>query len=95
MDIVMQDWLMRSCKTGFFRTPVLARLALTVCIIGSGCGHPPYNDVLLNSNGDPIRAEAVRNILNAPDLTDEEQRTALEELGITDDQMIDLLLRGN
>ena len=84
---------MKSYKTGFFRTPVLA-LALAVCIIGSGCGSPPYNDVLLDAEGDPIRAEAVLNIINDPDLTEEEQRQALRDLGITDDQVIDLLLRG-
>jgi len=84
---------MTTRKTGFFRTPRLARWLMVLGVIGTGCGSPPFNDVLVGPNGEQIRTDPIKRIFNNPDLTEEEQRQALRDLGITDEGLIDLLVR--
>jgi hypothetical protein len=58
---------------------------------------PPYlqdgNDIVLtDEEGNQIRLVQIERIVNDDDLTEEEKRQALEDLGITDDDLIDLLI---
>ncbi len=69
----------------------LAGVILAGCVGLCGC-QPPFNDVLEGANGVQIRLTAVDKILNNPDLTEEEKRQALRDLGITDEDLIDALL---
>jgi hypothetical protein len=62
-------------------------------VTGTGCKGPPFNDVLVDSNGEQIRSPEIQRIFDNPDLTEEEQRQALRDLGITDESLIDLLVR--
>ena len=79
----------------------LAGLIVAVLLGGAvvGCG-PPYLNVLIDANGQQIRADDITNILygdedgdGIPDLTEEEQRDSLRGLGITDERLIDALIR--
>ncbi len=58
----------------------------------AGC-EPPYDYVLRDNNGQPIRVEAVTDVLTDPDLTEQEQREALRALGIANENLIDVLIR--
>ena len=83
---------MTAHKTGFFRTRPFVRWLMVVGVTGTGCGLP-YNDVLIDSNGEQIRSPQIQSIFDNPDLTEDEQRQALRDLGITDESLIDLLVR--
>ncbi len=76
-----------------------ALIAVLLMAAGMGCG-PPYLDVLVDESGQQIRASEVLAIITndrdqdgEPDLTEEEQRDSLRALGITDEHLIDALLR--
>ena len=52
-----------------------------------------FSNVLTNANGDAIRLEAIESIVQDSELTTEEKREALRDLGITDEDYIDLVVR--
>ncbi|HSW45049.1 MAG TPA: hypothetical protein VLM89_05715 [Phycisphaerae bacterium] len=58
----------------------------------TGCG-PPVANVLVGANGESIRLSTVDAIYLNPELTPEEKRQALRDLGITDESLIDVLLQ--
>ena len=60
----------------------------------TGC-QPPYLDALVSPTGQQIRADDIVSILNNTDLTEEEQRGSLRDLGITDERLIDALIRAS
>lgn len=60
-------------------------------ILACGCG-PPFNDVLINEQGETVRVEGVQRILNDNELTEEQKRDALVRYGITDEALLDALL---
>lgn len=60
---------------------------------------PPYlqegNDiVLVDEDGNQIRLVQIERIVGDNELTEEEKRQALKDLGITNDELIDLLING-
>jgi hypothetical protein len=61
-------------------------------VVLNGCA-PPFDDVLVNDDGEQIRVEGVGKILDDDTLTEEEKRDALERYGITDEALIDALLQ--
>jgi hypothetical protein len=75
----------RWCEWGAFS--VLAALA--------SCGAPPaidYPNVIRTPEGRPIVLENISAIVDDPDLSDDEKREALRELGIEDEELIDAFL---
>lgn len=71
--------------------PLLMGFGLWMAFTSAGCG-PSYDDLLEGLNGS-IRLETVTEIVNDPDLDEDEKRQALRDLGITDEELIDLLVR--
>ena len=53
---------------------------------------PPYNDVLIGEDGEPIRNRLLFQILNDPNLSELQKREILHDFGITDDNLIDFLI---
>lgn len=72
--------------------PGLAGLAVGVAGLVSGC-QPPLQNVIVGVNG-PVRLDAVMQILEDDDLTEDQKRQELRNLGITDEDLIDVLIRG-
>ncbi|NLX13416.1 MAG: hypothetical protein GXY44_07160 [Phycisphaerales bacterium] len=54
---------------------------------------PPYRYVLRDADGQSIEITAVAEIASDPDLSQDEKRDALRDMGIEDELLIDLLLR--
>jgi len=69
---------------------VLAGLALLS--VGALC-QPPYRYLLRDLDGQPIEITEVAEITSDPDLSEDEKRQALRDMGIEDELLIDLLLR--
>jgi len=69
----------------------LVGVALLVLAAG-GC--PPTENVVSNAQGQSIRLTAIDRIVQNNDLSEEQKRQGLRDLGITDDELIELLLRG-
>jgi len=69
----------------------LAGLCCGLGALTAGCVSPDTN-VLQGENG-PITLEAINRILNDADLDEAETRQALRDLGITDEQLIDVLMQ--
>ncbi len=69
-----------------------AGLLLFMAGLSGGC-QPPYTGLIQGANG-PVRLSEVTAITQDTNLTDDQKRQALEDLGITDPDMIDLLIRG-
>ncbi len=84
----------RRCSRPFGWGRGLGWAGLVLCLAGflPGC-HPPAQNVIVGANG-PIRLEAITRILDDPDLTEDEKRQDLRDLGITDEELIDVLIRG-
>jgi hypothetical protein len=59
---------------------------------GAGCS-PDVSDVLVDASGQEIRITAITAITQDPGLDEAAQRQALRDLGITDEDLIDLLVR--
>jgi hypothetical protein len=57
----------------------------------AGCD-PTYSQGLVDASGEPIPLESVLEVLTDSSLTEEEQRDALRELGITNEQLIEVLI---
>ncbi len=71
---------------------VIAGLAGVLSWSAVGCG-PPYGDVLVDEEGEQIRLEGVLRIVGDNTLSDEEKRDGLINMGITDDELLDALIR--
>lgn len=73
---------------------VLLCLAL-LCVAPSGCGvtgPTEYPNALTNSDGEPIYFDDISDILSDTDLSDDEMKEALRDLGIEDEDLIDALV---
>ena len=69
--------------------------ALLAAALAGGCGWPQRTDfpnALTGPDGQPIVFDDVRDVLTNDDLSDEEKREALRELGIEDERLIDALI---
>lgn len=74
--------------------PLRAAVGLTFVLV-EGCGVSPTTDFpnsLRNTNGQVIVVEDVQDIVNDPDLSDDDKRAALRNLGLQDDALIGALL---
>lgn len=73
----------------------LKRFGWALCLAGlfAGC-QPTYPDLIVGADGTPIRLEAINRILDDPDLDDAQRRQALRDLGIADEEFIEILIRG-
>ena len=92
-SIVVHDVELHS-KALLMRIPstVLVALLLTG-LAGCGSGAPTtFPNQLVGADGQPIVLDDVEAIVNDTDLTDDEKRNQLRELGIEDEELIDLLL---
>ena len=74
------------------RFPRWLGLAALLAWLGMAACAAPYDDALVAENGDQIRLVSIERIVSDPDLTEEQKREALEGLGITDEDLIDLLI---
>lgn len=79
------------------RRPPCRLSLLAVFLTGSfaGCGWPQQTDfpnALTNADGQPILFDDVREILSDDDLTDDQKRQALRDLGIEDERLIEALV---
>lgn len=67
-------------------------LAVLLLLLPAGCPAPnPF--AVRGPNGEIIRREYIDPIINDADLTDEEKRQALRDIGITDEGLIEFLIR--
>jgi hypothetical protein len=57
-----------------------------------GCG-PPTENVLIGADGTAIRLAQIYEIRDNADMSDEDKWQAMRDLGITDENLIDLLLQ--
>jgi len=66
------------------------------CItVFAGCGRPPSTDFpnrLVGADGQEITLDDITAITDDPDLSTDEKRQALRDLGIEDEQLIDVFL---
>ena len=60
----------------------------------AGCGVFPwyFANAITDPNGNPVTLEQISEIARDPDLSDDEKRQALRDLGIEDEDLIDILL---
>lgn len=61
----------------------------------AGCGAElvtPYPDALVGAEGQAIVLEDVEAVTSNPNLTDDQKRERLRDLGIEDEKLIDALL---
>jgi len=75
---------------------ILSTIVRAVLLAGlAGCGSvapTTYSNQLVGADGRPIVLDDVEAIVNDADLTDDEKREQLRELGIEDEELIDALL---
>ncbi len=62
------------------------------CLLTAACV-PPTGDALIGADGSPVRLEAVTEIVNSEELTEQQKNQQLSDLGITDEQLVALLIR--
>jgi hypothetical protein len=79
-------------RPGGFRSKIVW-LAGLAAVAMMGC-QPPLPDVLVDENGNTIRLSSITPVLANDDLSDDQKRQALRDLGITDEELIDALLSG-
>ena len=71
----------------------ILRAVLLAGVAGCGSGAQTiFPNQLLDADGQPIVLDDVETIVNDSDLTDDEKRQQLRELGIEDEEVIDALL---
>jgi hypothetical protein len=68
----------------------LAMVGIVAASVG-GCA-APYPNVLVDSNGNQIRLSDIDQILSQTDLNEDQKKAALEALGITDPELLNVLL---
>jgi hypothetical protein len=56
------------------------------------CCTPPYRYVLVDEEGEQVRVVMIRKIITDEDLTDDEKRELLRDVGLTDELFIDSLI---
>lgn len=82
-------------RRGFRKWKRFASVGLRAgCLVGLMAACQPSYDHLLEGVDGEIRLEDVFRITGDEDLTEDEQRQALRDLGITDEELIDVLVRG-
>jgi hypothetical protein len=87
----MAHWLTKlGIKPGTASVAGVGVLAAAM-LAASGC-EPPLPAALTDPDGVFIREPAISRILDDPDLTEDQQRQALRDLGITDESLIDFLI---
>lgn len=78
----------------------LGHALLCLAIVGlpaaalAGCTAAPtsFPSQILGADGEPILLDAVEDIVNDADLTDDEKREQLRALGLEDEELIEALL---
>jgi hypothetical protein len=71
----------------------IVRVVLLTGLAGCGSGAPTtFPNQLLDNEEQPILLDDIETIVNDTDLTDDEKREQLRELGIEDEELIDALL---
>lgn len=71
----------------------IVRAVLLAGLAGCGSGATTtFPRQLVDTDGQPIVLEDVETIVNGTDLTDDEKREQLRELGIEDEELIEALL---
>jgi hypothetical protein len=76
------------------RAGILVSLAAVVAVAitwFAGCA-APYPNALRDGSGNEIRFSEISPILYSTDLTEDQKKEALRNLGITDEELINLLL---
>ena len=72
------------------------RMLVLAALLGlaSGCGAQPasFPNQLRAADGTPVRLEDVQAIVTDDQLTDDEKRQRMRDLGLEDEQLIDALL---
>lgn len=74
---------------------LLAHLLLAASAAISGCGFTvptTYSHSVIGADGQPIVFEDINEIINDLDLSDDQKRQALRDLGLQDETLIDALL---
>ena len=72
---------------------LLAAALAVSALTFTGCGVPlPNADVLVTAEGTQIRLDHIAKILDDDTLTEEQKRSGLTDLGITDQDLIQFLL---
>ena len=74
---------------------LLAYLLLAASAAVSGCGFTvptTYPHSIIGADGQPIVFDDINKIVNDPDLSDDQKRQALRDLGLQDEILIDALL---
>lgn len=71
---------------------MMTLIALVSLCLGGLC-QPPYPYLLKDADGQPIEMTEITDITTDTELTDDEKREALRNLGIEDELLIDLLIR--
>lgn len=79
----------RSRKPGRICTAILAGI-LSAGLFG--CPEPIFN-ILVDSSGNPIRIDQITAITSSTTTTTAEKRQALRDLGISNESLIDILLK--
>lgn len=77
------------------RNAILFAFISALIISASGCGvaaRTDFPNALRDAEGNVILFDDVRDILNDTNLSDDEKRTALRELGLEDERLIDALI---
>jgi hypothetical protein len=82
-----------SRRTAIRLAPWAGAVAATLLLAAVGC-QPPLDNVIKNSDGQSIRLTAISSIVGDSSLTDAEKRQGLQDLGITDQDLINVLLSG-
>lgn len=69
-------------------------IGLSAAVLGlvQGCS-PVISNALVDADGQPIRLDAILEITTDSTLTEDQQRQELRELGITDPDVIEALVR--
>ncbi len=75
------------------RTVLRSWLLLVPAAGLAGC-QPHYQNLLVDSEGNPIRLDAINSIVDDDNLDDAEKRQALQDIGISDETLIEVLIRG-
>lgn len=53
----------------------------------------PYPSAILLTDGSELRLTLVESIRNDPDLNEDEKKQALRDLGVTDEEILNILVR--